>query len=325
MTNSSSCNSLTAAAAGNSAESQIRAFKRLSDPLHSLILEYAKGRAPHALMLSGPFGVGKATLARLLCMALLCVSADRPCGDCPGCRRAGDGSHVNLITLRALPGSRTVKVEQARDLTASLAGHPFSTGPRVVVMESVDIFTPAAQNALLKAVEEPDEATFFILTAVQEKAVLPTIRSRCRHVRMPLWPQNMIEEWLIARGVPSPEAPELAALCGGSPGKAMQIRDDEGFWAVRKAAEQSIFAVRDVHGFPAASAILKDQRDRADLLLDYAENAAMRSIDPKVPDNEKTIRARRILEAVLTARKHRASNVSWQAAADEILLSSLEE
>ncbi len=276
-------------------------------------------------MLSGPFGVGKSTLSRLLCMALLCEDEDKPCGDCPGCRRVRDGSHTNLITLSTLTGSKTVKVEQARGLISSLSSHPFSAGARVVLMASMDVFTAAAQNALLKAVEEPDGATRFILTAVHEKAVLPTIRSRCRHVRLPLWPRDMLEEWLHGRGIPEQEARELSALCGGSPGKALQIREDEGFWAVRKAAEESIFAIRDVFGFPAASALLRDQRDNADLLLDYAENAAIRSIDAEDPGNERTKRARRILEAVLTARKHRGSNVSWQAAADEILLSILEE
>jgi len=304
---------------------RIGVFQRLSGPLYSLISEYAQGHAPHALMLTGPFGVGKATLSLLLTMALLCEAKEKPCGVCPGCRGVKSGSHTNLITLKALPGSRTVKVEQARELISSLSSYPFSRGIRVVRMELMDTFTPAAQNALLKAVEEPDESTCFILTAIQEKAVLPTIRSRCRQVRLPLWPPDMVEELLISRGIPEQEAQDLSALCGGSPGKALQIREDEMFWTVRNAADGSIFSIRDIRGFPAASALLKDVRDSADLLLDYAENAALKSIDRGNPDNENTLRARRILEAVLFSRKLRASNISWQAAADEILLNILEE
>lgn len=325
LTNSSKSESFTAQAADPFVSGRIKAFKRLSGSLYSLISEYAQGHAPHALLLSGPFGVGKSTLSLLLTMALLCEAEEKPCGMCPGCRGVRSGSHTNVITLKALPGSRTVKVEQARDLISSLSSYPFSRGMRVVKMELVDTFTPAAQNALLKAVEEPDDATCFILTSIQEKAVLPTIRSRCRHVRLPVWPPDMVEELMRAHGIPEHEAQDLSALCGGSPGKALQIREDEGFLAVRKAADASIFSIRDIYGFPAASALLKDVRDSADLLLDYAENAALRSIDRVNPDNENTLRARRILEAVLISRKRRASNLSWQAVADEILLNILEE
>ena len=304
---------------------QISLLKQLSGSLHGLVLEYARGHAPHALMLTGVFGVGKRTLSGLLSMTLLCEKEGKPCGECPGCRRVASSAHPNLLTLRAQAGQKTVKVEQARELLSLLSSYPFSPGHRVVLLEMADTFTPAAQNALLKEIEEPDAATFFILTAIQEKAVLPTIRSRCRCVQVPSWPEPLLIRLLKSHGISEDEARSLSTLCGGSPGKALRIKDDPQFWAAKKAADAGILDITSLSSFPAASKLLKDSRDSADLLLDYAESAALRDISASNPMNGGTKRARKLLEAVLTARKMRASNVSWQAVADELLFTILED
>ena len=305
---------------------QFRVFAALSAVLPALLKQYADQSAPHALMISGQFGAGKATLAGLLARALLCEAAgQRPCGACLGCRKTQSLSHPNLLQVRAAEKQRSVKVEQARNLIASLASYPFETGPRVVLLELVDTFTVQAQNALLKAVEEPDSATYFLLTCQNEQAVLSTIRSRCRKVRLPDWPDALITQVLIQQGIPGDEAARLTALAQGSPGKALQIKEDASFWAAKQLADETLLAITDLEQLPEASARLRDARDMADIILDYVQGAALRLVRDTALDPDAGLRAQRLLESVLTARKFQASNLSWQAIADWMLLTIIKE
>ncbi len=304
---------------------QASVFGRLSPAYAALLDQYAAGRAPHALMLSGPFGVGKGTLAGLLAATLLCENAPAPCGECPGCVKAARRTHPNLLSLGLTDRQNTVKVEQARDLKASLATHPFESGRRAVMLEGVEKYTPAAQNALLKTIEEPEPGTFFLLTTAVESAVLPTIRSRCQRAVVNPWPAEEVARLLMGDGLGREEACDLAALSFGSPGKARLIRQDPRFPAARKAADEAIFSLKGSGDLPAASQKLRDMKDSAELLLDYAEGAALRLAGAGQPSPDAAARARKVLGAVLSARQYRASNVSWQAVADRLLMMISEE
>lgn len=310
---------------GRLIQQQTAVFSSLSDAITPLIQQYAARTAPHALMLSGQFGVGKSTLAQLLALALLCQDGNRPCGVCASCLKAKNRSHTNLIVLAVDEKQRSVKVEQARALLASLATHPFSPGPRVVLLKDVDAFTPQAQNALLKAIEEPDPATYFLLTCQNERAVLSTIRSRSQMLRMPPWQDALIQEVLAEKGVPAKEANDLAAMAGGSPGKALAIRDDSEFWSLKALVDDTVLNRSGIKGFPAASRRLKDEKDKAELILDYLEGEALRNNRLAAGPDTKYKASQTLLEAVLTARRQQASNLSWQAVIDSLLLTTLEE
>lgn len=295
-------------------------FARLSDSLPLLLTQYANSQAPHALMLSGPFGVGKSTFARLLAQTLLCEASDKPCGVCVACAKVRTDNHTNLLLVQAQEKQKTVKVEQARALLSSLASYPFGAGARVVLLQLVDSFTPQAQNALLKAIEEPDANTYFLLTCENESAVLSTIRSRCRMQRLPHWEEDLVVEVLLSKGVPRNEAADLARLGGGSPGSAMQIRQDPAFWQVKTLVDETILSLRTLSDFPAFSTRLRDQRDRADQVLDYVEQTALLRQQVRGQPSSRVL-----LEGVLRARRQLASNVSWQAVIDSLLLYILEE
>ncbi len=300
-------------------------FSRLSPALSGLAAEYARGDGPRALLLCGPAGTGKTTLALLLAQALLCEKADKPCGECRACQGVQGSAHPNFVTLRPDAGKKTIRVEQARALTKTLSAFPFLPGARPVLILGADTLTPAAQNALLKSIEEPDAATWFILTAAREKAVLPTIRSRCRTVRMPSWPDELIVEVLLAAGVSPAEAARLAALSGGRPGVALFIRAYKAFWDMKSLADTAVLGLAGITGFPAASRSLRDAKDSADSLLDYLEGAALRLLRDSGPYGSRADRAKRLLEGLLMAREMRSVNVSWQGVADTLLLNLLEE
>lgn len=303
----------------------LQQFLQLGEPLTGIIAAYQALRAPQALLVSGPFGVGKQALCMALAQTLLCSGLNRPCLACADCLRAKNDNHPNMLVVTAQAKQKTVKVEQARQLLEELSSYPFSPGRRVVLLELADTFTIPAQNALLKAIEEPDPDTYFLLTARQEKAVLPTIRSRCRHLRFPLWPNETIAQQLMDRGLEKNKAQQLAALSGGSPGRATQLLTDPNAAQVQALAEDTILSLKSLKDVPEASAKLRDAKDLQEPLLDYVEHAACALINRESPISPDNQFAKRLITSVLDARRYLASNVSWQAVADMMLLQITED
>lgn len=309
------------------------------EPMRALCADYAASRAPHALLLLGAPGVGKRTLARYLACALLCVSdTDRPCLACRGCKRAQSLTHPDLLTPSCGEKERSIKVEHLREIIRALSLR--AGGNRVVLVENAQRMTPQAQNALLKSLEEPDADTYFILTASSEGGVLPTVRSRCRVLRVPPWPEKRVEETLLARGVAEARAKEAARLSGGSVGEAIRMADDEDFFTLRTLTVQAFFGLREQADVPEAAYSLREQKDASDAVLTLVSQRARSYLlfalglapSPEGAQNDAPgwLRAspqslRRVLQTVLLMRKYRASNVNWQAAAERLLYTISEE
>lgn len=216
-------------------------FSSLGEAPRALVQDVLGGRAPHAVLITGIAGTGKRTLARLLACALLCVGeGQRPCMQCKGCRRVLAGTHPDLLTPSCTDKDRTIKVDHLREVLRALSFHALE-GRRVILLENAQRMTVQAQNALLKSLEEPDGETHFILTASGETGILPTVRSRCRVVRMPPWPRERLEAELLARQADADKAREIAALCGGSLGAALDMLQNPAFFALHELCERTFF------------------------------------------------------------------------------------
>ena len=195
-----------------------------------------------------------------------------------------------------------------------------------------------AQNCLLKTLEEAQAGTYFLLTADIETALLPTIRSRCRVIRVQPWPRERIEAWLLRRGVPAARARALSLYCEGSPGRALQMQQDDGYWVARDTARRSFFSVESAGDLPAAARLLKDQKDAGDQLLDIVEQELRSLLHEKLLGRDEggseelssrwhaapPASLRALLEAVWTARRQKNANVGW-AALSEGLLQTISE
>jgi DNA polymerase-3 subunit delta' len=187
----------------------------------------------HALLLAGPAGVGKTTLALDLAAVLLCTGATgpaRPCRACRGCRMVDSGNHPDLHRLAPDGPGGQIRIGErsnadpgtVRRLVSDLALLPVEGGARVAIVEGAHRMNDDAQSALLKTLEEPAAGITIVLCADEEERLLPTIRSRCARIRLGTLDVREIEAILGEQAAADPPtAARLGRLAGGRPGMAL--------------------------------------------------------------------------------------------------------
>jgi DNA polymerase III subunit delta' len=203
----------------------------------------AHASLPPSLIFSGPQGVGKRLAATATAQALNCLGPATEglpldaCGNCPACRRISRGTHPDVLTLA--PGETgSIKIEPVREAVDAAAYRPFEGRRRVVLIEEAEALVPAAQNALLKTLEEPRPASVFILITSMADTLLPTVRSRCSHLRFGrLTPAEVASVLMRDHGYVDADARAVAALADGSVGRALEARAAEYAGARRVAVE----------------------------------------------------------------------------------------
>jgi DNA polymerase-3 subunit delta' len=192
----------------------------------------ASDRMAHGILFCGPEGVGKGLCARVLSAWFLC---ERPgnhgaCASCGACKLVETDAHPDfhrvyraLIRLSKDSKARDLAVEVIRDFLNEPAARTSVLGlGKVFIVEEADLMNAAAQNALLKTLEEPHGRTLIILLAEQLTALFPTIRSRVRVFRFGELPRSVIEAELVRAGVDPSRASSAARWAGGSLGRALR-------------------------------------------------------------------------------------------------------
>src|SRR5262249_33912714 len=171
------------------------------------------GSLPPALLIVGPRGVGKRTLAQALVADLFCGER-RGCGRCAACGALLRGNHPGYVAVEARAGRSAIPIEAIQELSRQVSLRPADERGRVAIMRGADRMTPPAQDALLKTLEEPPPGNVLVLTVARADAVLPTIRSRCQ--RVALAPLSDAELGEVARPLaPPPAVP--ASVARGCP------------------------------------------------------------------------------------------------------------
>ena len=221
---------------------------RTSPPERILNAFLTKRAIPHALLFTGLQGVGKRRTALSLAMACNCEAFTAPgsgervsgepvrdglpaCGACKPCRKIAAGSHPDVILVE--PAGAIIKIDQVRDLCRTLAMKPYEARWRVVVISRAQTLNPSAGNALLKMLEEPPDRTVMVLLAEQPSDLLPTIVSRCQHIRFRPAPlADLAEDLTRTRAIPQRQAEILAFMAKGCPDQAAAMAD--GNWFARR-------------------------------------------------------------------------------------------
>jgi DNA polymerase III subunit delta' len=186
------------------------------------------GKIPHAMLFSGMTGVGKLAVAREFAKAVNCLEPQDhdSCDRCSSCRKANDGLHPDLVFIRR--DGAFIKLDQIRELRGRVRFRPFEGKFRVIILENAQDLNEEAGNALLKLLEEPPRANLFLLTVIEPQMLLPTIVSRCSHLRLqPLEDAMIAQELTASLKIPEAQARELTRLSGGSLERARWLARDD--------------------------------------------------------------------------------------------------
>jgi DNA polymerase III subunit delta' len=258
-----------------------------------LLDAYRSGRLPHAWLLTGPRGIGKATLAFRFARFLFQQSADGgglfaapPTSlavdpSAPVFRRVASGGHADLLLIeRGYDPKRKryrgeIVVDDVRTIGEFLHLTPAEGGWRIVIVDGADEMNRNAANALLKVLEEPSERALLLITGVSAGRLLPTIRSRCRHLAMmPIADPQLAALLAKCRPDLNDQIPGLLRLANGSIGRALEL-----------AAAGGLGLYRELLGLIAASALDGGAIDAfADRLGRFNAEDSFRLVAELLPD-----------------------------------------
>lgn len=215
-------------------------------------------------LFTGPPGSGRSNAAIAFAAALVCK--DSGCSKCNDCMSTIIGTHadVELIKTEGL----SIKIDEIRELITRASWAPSVASYRVVVMEDADRLTESAANALLKVIEEPGLRTIWLLCAPTLTDVLPTIRSRCRHLSLRTPSTKAVANLLIERESIDPKTAEFAArAASGHIGRARRLATDENAKQNRTSILKLPLMIKDVASAYKAAQFLVDAA-KADALKD---------------------------------------------------------
>jgi DNA polymerase III subunit delta' len=232
------------------------------------------GRLPHGWLLTGPRGIGKATLAYRFARALLAGpdASDASLAvdpEHPVFRQVARGSHPDLKVIEALRDPRTGKVKSeitvdlVRAATASLNTTAAQGGHRIVVIDGAESLNRNAANALLKSLEEPPPGAILLLVSHQPGRVAPTLRSRCAKLALARLPDTEVRAALARHAPDLPEGQHdaLAQLARGSIGRALELASDDWVSLYRRLATSLASEPPDPVGIGALSGELARYAD----------------------------------------------------------------
>ena len=270
------------------------------------------GDMTHAWLFCGPPGSGRSNAALAFATALQCESGG--CGGCPSCHQAKIGAHPDIVLTRT--EKLSIGVDEVRDLVRRSALAPAGRRWQIMVIEDADRLTDQAANALLKAIEEPNPRTAWLLCAPTVEDVLPTIRSRTRLIVLSTPSVAEVTAFLVNDGADPQVADYAARVSQGHIGRARGLARDADSRARRNevvaipARLKSLGACMNAANeltevakaeADAESAVL-DERERAD--LDRAYGVVERGRRPKeyapalrdLEKSQKTRAKRRLLD-----------------------------
>ena len=243
----------------------------------------------HAWVFTGPPGSGRSSAAIAFAQALVCPKDG--CGACNACRSVLNGAHPDVEIIRT--EGLSIKIDEVRELLARVAWAPSMGGWRVIVMEDADRLTESAANALLKAVEEPGTRTVWLLCAPTLHDLLPTVRSRCRHVQLVTPSTQAVSQVLQRRDGISPQMADFAArVSQGHIGRARYLANNESVRNTRTTIMKLPLTLKTISSaFAAAQTLidlatqqaqeaaeLRNQKEIDELSLAYGKGATGRGM-----------------------------------------------
>lgn len=208
---------------------------------------YEKNRTTHAYIFDGEKGTGKTQIMTFFVKLLLCENPSKnvPCETCRNCKRIDSSNHPNVKKIE--PDGQFIKIDQIRDLISGMTKTSMEEGRKIYVLHHADRLNNSSANTLLKFLEEPDGDVTAILLTEQYQSILPTIRSRCQHIKFSNIPREILLKQLQENGVTFSMASTVSMITNNLE-TAISLAHDEQFVHARKTVLKLVETVnRNVH------------------------------------------------------------------------------
>lgn len=235
-------------------------------PLWARLHELSRtDRLPHALLISGPSGLGKTRLVQALIALKLCQRpGEYACEECHSCRMLQSGYHPDLLDIAPAETGKQIRIESIREINAFASQTAQQSGYRIIHLHPAEAMNTAASNALLKSLEEPGASTLFILQSDLPSRLLPTIRSRCQQWTHPLPASDKALCWLEKAFEDREQALFWLRVAGGLPLLARTLAEPEAQRLRQQLRELFQSLMRG--GDPVAEAARLDSKALPDIL-----------------------------------------------------------
>ena len=233
------------------------------------------GEMHHAILLSGPEGAGKRTLATEIAAAMLCenrasVSHAIPCGQCNTCRRVREGKHLDVKYIAKDSSRATISVDEVRRFKGDSILSGAEDDFRFYIFENAEALTVGAQNSILKILEEPPEGVYFILLSEGADKLLTTISSRVQRFDLQTFSQRELEEVVVRlsgkAAILKNQDPEgfhgAIAASGGTIGRSVELIENDAVAYIREKNQKT----RDIISIFSAKASYSDVKARISAL-----------------------------------------------------------
>lgn len=214
-------------------------------------------KVSHAYILEGEEGSGKMTTAEAFAMALQCEKGGKDaCMECSSCRQALTRNNPDIIYLQPTK-ERIISVDDIRhQINESVSIKPYSSKYKVYIVDHAEKMNEAAQNALLKTIEEPPQYVVILLLTTNKETFLPTIRSRCVALQMHPVSDELICNYLqTVLGVSEEEALLCTAFAQGNLGKAANLSGSEDFLQIKLATVQLMKRIKEIDLYELTQAV----------------------------------------------------------------------
>ncbi|MBR6766127.1 MAG: DNA polymerase III subunit [Clostridia bacterium] len=228
------------------------------------------GLGSHAYIIEGAEGIGKNTFALAAASVHFCLSENKPCLTCSGCKKVLEGIHPDVH--RITPEKNILRVDQVREVISTLYETPYEGRSKIYIFEKFHLANEQAQNALLKTLEEPPKAVTFFLLAENALSLLPTVRSRCKKIRLTELDEGDILSFLKKNYPENENVLYASRQAMGNIGTAIRLIEDEEYVRINKICEDILSSLDEKPSSARLSVLFEKEKNSFLEILTVLEN-----------------------------------------------------